>query len=365
MKDIRALTALRGVAAIWVFLLHLDLERPLFPSPSGPWHAVGKALAIGRGYIAVDLFFALSGFVLALNYRAALQKPPFARAYRRFLLRRVARVMPLNAAVVASLALLAWLWPVQLGDRFPGASAPWTVLANVLLIQDWGLAPSIDKPAWSVSIEMAVYLACPLLFAWAWSRRFWSLLALAGAAALAWLARDGQGIVSQGLLRGDVIRGVAGFGFGALCCRAYLMAAAPALLGRLDGAIVALFWAALLLSPTDFVPVLICPAIVLALAFESGPAARLLSAALPYYLGRISYAIYLVHFCVLQGLAVLPRDPGWLYPAAAVALTLALSIAAHHGIERPARRWIVRRSAGRTARETVPDLRDRSSSGAA
>jgi peptidoglycan/LPS O-acetylase OafA/YrhL len=54
MKEIRTLTSLRGVAAIWVFLFHLDLERPLIPPALRHW------LAIGRGYIAVDLFFVLS-----------------------------------------------------------------------------------------------------------------------------------------------------------------------------------------------------------------------------------------------------------------------------------------------------------------
>ena len=71
MKEIRALTSLRGVAAIWVFLFHLDSERPLFPHQLRDW------LPVGRGYIAVDLFFVLSGFVLALTYRESfLARPP-------------------------------------------------------------------------------------------------------------------------------------------------------------------------------------------------------------------------------------------------------------------------------------------------
>ena len=61
MKEIRALTSLRGVAAMWVFLFHLDLKRPMFPPGLLTW------VPIGRGYIAVDLFFVLSGFVMMLG----------------------------------------------------------------------------------------------------------------------------------------------------------------------------------------------------------------------------------------------------------------------------------------------------------
>jgi peptidoglycan/LPS O-acetylase OafA/YrhL len=336
MTEIRALTSLRGVSAIWVFLFHLDLERPLFPSVARHW------LAIGRGYVAVDLFFVLSGFVLALTWRGAFVGRPLLATWRDFLLRRVARVMPLNVAIVAALAAFVWLAPARVGQDFVAARDPGAVIANLLLIQDWGFAPSIDKPAWSVSVEMAGYLVFPLLLALAWSRRFWSFPAIVGVAALAWLARNGQGIVSQGLLIGDFIRGFAGFYFGLLCCRAFRGGAVPAIAGRFDPAILAAFWAALVFSPTDLAAVLLCPAVVLALAFERGPVARLLGWGPLHYLGRISYSIYLVHYCVIGGLNLLPITSHGLYGAAALALTLAISAATNRWIERPARDWITR-----------------------
>jgi peptidoglycan/LPS O-acetylase OafA/YrhL len=336
MKEIRALTSLRGVAAVWVFLFHLDLARPLFPPVLHQW------LAIGRGYIAVDLFFVLSGFVLALTYRGPFLSRPFMSAYPDFLLRRVARVMPLNAAIVGLLAVTAWFGPSSVGDSFAAARNPWTVIANILLIQDWGLAPSIDKPSWSVSVEMAVYLAYPLLLALAWSRRFWIILLLAGMASLYWLVRTELGVVSQGLLIGDFTRGFADFSFGLLCFRAFESGAVPSVVGRFDLVIVSAFWAAVVFSPTDLLPILVCPAVILSLAMERGPVAWLLGLRPLNYLGRISYSIYLVHYCVLCGLSLLPIRASGLYGAAALSLTLAISAVTFRWVERPARRWIAR-----------------------
>jgi peptidoglycan/LPS O-acetylase OafA/YrhL len=333
MKDIRALTALRGVAALWVLLFHLELERSVFPG------GLREALAIGRGYVAVDLFFVLSGFVMALTYAESFRTRPFAVAYPDFLLRRVARVIPLNAAVVAVLAAIVWLSPLSPGDSFAAARDPWTVLTNFLLMQDWGLAPSIDKPAWSVSIEMGVYLLYPMLLAVAWSRG-WLLAALAGVAGIAWVSITGHGVASQGLLVGDVVRGLAGFTFGLLCFRAYDGGRSNAL-GRLEPAAILLFWALAAWSPSDLWPILACPAVVLCLAAERGPFARLLRLEPLHYLGRISYSVYLVHYPVLGGLNFL-HLAGTAYAALAIGLTLLAASATYRWIELPARRRIAR-----------------------
>ena len=67
MRDIGALTGLRGIAALWVFFVHVaGAMHGGSPELSAVLAFLGKA-----GYLGVDIFFVLSGFVLALNYAEA------------------------------------------------------------------------------------------------------------------------------------------------------------------------------------------------------------------------------------------------------------------------------------------------------
>ncbi len=332
--EIRSLTALRGVAAIWVVLFHIDLERP-FPV------AIREVLAIDKGYLAVDVFFALSGFVLALTHAREFRTRPLGEIYPRFLWRRIARVMPLNAVAVTLIVLAVALDPIRLAQGFAGARDVAAVAANLLLIQNWGLAPSIDKPAWSVSIEMAAYLGFPLLLAAVWGRLS-LLVGLASVGSLGWLAWSDAGSVSQGLLVGDFIRGVGGVTLGLLAFRYFASGAAPRWLGRLDLGVVALIWAALTARVSDLIAILLAPVLIVALALERGPGAKWLGIRPLHYLGRISYSIYLIHYCVLKGLDPSAIRSNWAYAAATLALTVALSACTSRWIEQPARRWFTR-----------------------
>ena len=91
MKEIRALTSLRGVFAIWVMIHHLQMFAP---SPIAALSLIGH-----RGYLSVDFFFMLSGFILAATYG---QKFSFnIAAYSRFLIRRWGRLFPLFLFIAA------------------------------------------------------------------------------------------------------------------------------------------------------------------------------------------------------------------------------------------------------------------------
>jgi peptidoglycan/LPS O-acetylase OafA/YrhL len=70
MKELKALTGLRGVAALWVLFFHSSFRGlPHMPGFVGS--------LIGSGYAAVSLFFVLSGFILTYNYlpRERSQQP--------------------------------------------------------------------------------------------------------------------------------------------------------------------------------------------------------------------------------------------------------------------------------------------------
>src|SRR5690242_14121324 len=85
-SEIRALTGLRGVCAVWVMLFHAFFCAPFFGTPLD-W-------VLSAGHMGVDVFFVLSGFVLAYNYADATWT---ARSYGAFLRKRFARIYPVHA----------------------------------------------------------------------------------------------------------------------------------------------------------------------------------------------------------------------------------------------------------------------------
>ena len=157
MRDIRSLTSLRGVAAMMVVLQHFSAtlqqhSRVTIPS------------LVPHGYVAVDLFFVLSGFIMALTYGADFERRGIA-AFPSFLLRRVARIIPLNTFAVGLIVLAALASQAILGSDifYHGANLSWDALCNLLLLQGMGIGANMNAPSWSISAEFVAYLLFPIL----------------------------------------------------------------------------------------------------------------------------------------------------------------------------------------------------------
>ena len=169
--DLRPLTALRFFAASWVVVYHFWPNLSAGPMP---------ALA-ARGYLGVELFFTLSGFILCHVYLDGVAAGRFR--YADFLWARVARIYPLHLATLAAVGIMA-LAAQGLGRPVDAHVLSWASLpANLTLTQAWGLAPEAgwNHPSWSISAEWFAYLSFPL-FAWAslrLRRRPWLGLGLA------------------------------------------------------------------------------------------------------------------------------------------------------------------------------------------
>src|SRR5260221_174467 len=101
-----ALTTIRGLAAWWVVLYHFKEEFPREFVGTPIFHFVA------HGDFAVDLFFELSGFVIALNYASAFRRPTWMQ-YTKFLILRLARIYPLYIFIlliflINPLAIALW-----------------------------------------------------------------------------------------------------------------------------------------------------------------------------------------------------------------------------------------------------------------
>jgi len=354
IPESRALTGLRGIAAVLVVMHHASLHIGGTGLP-----AVGGLLR--RGYLGVDLFFVLSGFVISMVYgawftggppgaalpgmggKAGQDRTDTAGAVAVFLVRRAARVWPLHAAVLAALLAGAAL----AGDPLP---SPCFAFANFMLVQGWGISGEVNAPAWSVSTEFLAYLLFPLLAGPVLRRRWGAMLGLAAVAALlaACLALAPMGPGRRGLL--DIyqnysvlpaMRCLAGFLLGMLAWRAGQRPEVARQAARpwvAPGALL-LALGTMLAGASDLLVLALLPVAVLGLHHGRGRAWRLFAVQPLHGLGTLSYAIYLIHYALLPMLTDAPGPVAARLALYALA-TLLLAALAHQLVERPTRRLV-------------------------
>ena len=156
-----ALDGLRGLAIALVLAHHLVSGW----HPAARWLAAPVRIA-DVGWVGVDLFFALSGFLITGVLLDACGRPAY---FRTFYVRRLLRIWPLYATVLMVLTAAALARPGMAGGeghRFL-ALWPWywTHTLNFFIARHgWG-SPLATDHLWSLAIEEQFYLVWPLLVA--------------------------------------------------------------------------------------------------------------------------------------------------------------------------------------------------------
>lgn len=160
-----SLDALRGLAALGVVVWHWQSfffvggQPPQADAAGYPLFGL-LAMFYRRGYVAVDLFFCLSGFVFYWLYATPIAERTLSAG--RFAWLRFSRLYPLHLATLLCVALgqAAMLRSQGTYFVFPDNDLRHFLL-NLGFIQSWGLerAFSFNGPAWSVSIEVLLYAA--------------------------------------------------------------------------------------------------------------------------------------------------------------------------------------------------------------
>lgn len=147
-----ALTGLRGIGAVWVTLFHLLHET--------------DNQVLKSGYLGVDLFFLLSGFIITHVHQADFANGYALRTHFHFLKLRLARIYPLHFVIMVLFGIFAMLAPDFI-DRYPHPERFEfdAFIYTLLLVQNWGIGPGTlwNMPTWSLSAEWLAYLLFPFI----------------------------------------------------------------------------------------------------------------------------------------------------------------------------------------------------------
>ncbi|MEG3088751.1 acyltransferase family protein [Sphingomonas sp. PB4P5] len=341
--ELRALTSVRGIAAWFVVLFHIRFAIAGLPDSA-------RGL-LAKGYLAVDFFFLLSGFVIWLSWGDRLHRERW-RAVPGFLRKRIARIWPLHLVMLALTVLLA-LTLVATGraepDNYPFAQLP----LHIQLLQNWGFTERLtwNDPSWSISAEFGAYLLFPLLALAVDWRRWPSWAVVTSIAMLCGLlhlimASFGAITLNGAIPRLGLLRCLVEFAAGTAICALWVRwkdaPAIPAAFAALAAACIAMLWL-LGLAETLVVPALFA-ALLLLLALTAGMKHNPLDLPALHYLGEISYATYLGHFMLWVVFKLVfisdPRNVSLPLIVLFLLLVLLSSIALYHGVERPAQRWV-------------------------
>ncbi len=164
VRDLKGLTALRFLAAVWVFSFHVHIRWPL--PGLGPLEGV-----VNQGALGVTLFFVLSGYILERTYAPSFKNPSRGEL-SLYAIKRFARIAP--TYIVGMLLCLPWLFQTaRVGAGGAGMEVAGAIgVTNLLGINAW--FPSISMAwfgtgGWSISVELFFYAAFPLV-AWGIAR---------------------------------------------------------------------------------------------------------------------------------------------------------------------------------------------------
>jgi peptidoglycan/LPS O-acetylase OafA/YrhL/lysophospholipase L1-like esterase len=365
LAEYPALTSLRFLAALLVLLFH-------FPPSGDVWGVVA-----GEGHIGVGIFFVLSGFLITYRYGGAIARGEASLS--RYFLRRAARILPLYYFVFIASQLLSH-------RRLSFAPALWPEWTLTQAFFGESLGDLVIQTSWSLTVEECFYALAPLLFLLVLARGgeapsllraaallFGIALGLHLAGAALWTVLDGRG---PGMLRSPehvslhtIFGRFYDFAVGILAALAVLSprtarwragAGRPAVAALLTIAALALIVAAQYgmsmggVGSPKWVSIwawgyLVAPAsalLIVSLMAAGNPFVVLLATAPCVYLGKVSYALYLIQLTPLgRGFVAsfLSRQPSAGVLLLLYAGLVAMSALLFELVEEPARRAILRR----------------------
>jgi peptidoglycan/LPS O-acetylase OafA/YrhL len=303
-QHLPALTGLRFVLALWVILHHLTGRNMLLAQWTGTLPYPLQNILHG-GYLAVQTFFLLSGFVLAQSYRSTRWD---RTNLLKFAVARFARIYP---AYVLSLVMVSWFaWQFLLKPGRTLAQKAFVLGDYAFLLQGWttSLGVGWNTPAWSLSCEFFFYLCFPLLFLWLRRGRLSRTFAALAVSFVTPVLLTHAGVPAEW----KPIHHLSDFLAGIAAARIYVAVARsgvksislglPVYLPSFAIGAAVIAWPQFLNgTPINLNTVLrpVNAALLIGLACGGGFLARALSGKIIGYLGEASYSMYILHVPLL------------------------------------------------------------------
>lgn len=311
MRHFATLDVLRGVAAVAIMM----------------WHSNGHPIAPDGGYLAVDIFFGLSGFVIALKYEHKLRN---GMSTGRFLTLRIAR-----------------LWPMIIVGSFPVLFVTGKWWGTLLLIPELGdtevLFPA-NSPYWSLLMEMIAYLAFAIVGPRLSVRQIFGIVIAAAIGLLALVSADNHMLSEFGAFQSTIVGGLArvtfSFFLGVLIFRTRQAAGMPTTTSRFAWFIPITLVATMYAVPIPgnytgfFAIVLVLPWLLFLATKWEVPEVGIASK-----LAAISYPLYCIHmpvFSVAEGYGI---SLVFTWP-----ILLSASYLLDRCIDQPFRHWVRQRA---------------------
>ncbi|EFF9715775.1 acyltransferase family protein [Escherichia coli] len=326
MKEIKSLTGVRGIAAIYVVLYHFTNAKIPF---------------LWNGYLAVDLFFVLSGFIMCMVYSKNFTQEISVSEFGKFIWHRFSRIYPLYLFVL----LLTII--IQVNQSSPPSTQ--NLIINFMMWQNL-FNNGMVGASWSVSVELIAYLIFPPLIFLLTDKKWLCFIIIYTSMSMLFYITTIDNPGSSGPLDiysgiPSIMRGVCGFTIG--CCCYVLFDKYKHtfnVIAYTQDILAALVIACLLTKGMDIVFVILTGLYISSLYYSTGITGWLLSTKPIHYLGELSFSIYLTHLMIQRHFIFeVNAITEWLNVSyindvfVMVISTLMFSILTFHLVEKPSR----------------------------
>lgn len=318
---IPSLTPLRGIAALLVVLYHYDAILMFHGFPR--LIDTNYSSFITNGYLWVDFFFILSGFIICHVYGKKLENRTRS-IVKKYLWARFTRLYPLHVFIM----LLFVLQTVVLIQLFPDyASKNWNrtfpdFIIHLFFLQTSGIIDGLtwNVPSWSIAAEWWTYIFAIVLipFLNKGSNRIIIISTILALFGLVFITSQNPGFDLDEIYGLGTLRCVFGFTIGIGTYQAYSMLVNKETIWSKDWIFYLFFLCSLSVLHFDLYDVIVIPffgGFILCASLNKGLSFKLLNSKALLFLGDISYSIYLIHIFWLTlwwmwlDLYLMPKNP--------------------------------------------------------